>query len=720
MLRDLHESLADIHNGPAGMKEQIWEIQPYIIPRSSTQKWAQNLRFITHGYKPAESPMVVRNVSYEYYDEVDYDDDDNDDHDHESSPGDANMRFCDCVKMKSFPSDPKSDGRRRRPALHITAPGDVKGCNHYVAVSYRWPKRDSLPDKALDECFTVHTKTAAGSRTNLAPTNVLERAMSFAEFNNYKLIWIDQECIEQRNDSQDKDSGIQSMDLVFQNASASVALLGGCIDEQRHLDAFFDLVEIGQPDMSRDDLISALEVLEIIFRDEWHSRAWCFQEVSVSTQQMRFLIRRNPSLVPKQGLAEAWCAIPGELEIDVASLVAVVSSLFAYETKYPDLRGRMQQIVNLTSSIAAVGMRDDSKLRRYEFNAAQAINYLLTKNHSRIPDALAILANLCNYSLRLNTVALTAHENARGSPLSLSTCIYALSIINGDLSLLCSTNYSAPAEVASSWIPNPRTTLATVAWRDMDYPVILQDCKIRMDGLELRGILWSVDQRISLHAVQNQFLSRWLSIDPDLAYLTSKRSIYPSERATTLNSMELEILKEILDHLYSQGLDELAHTLWDGIRRVVRGNRQLLPPETRNKLPQEFAIFESLKWLNVHEYFQSKPGTIWVATAATLRWVIRRCLTDGSLLVGRPAENIPVSAGVCVFDLNEPSVVFSPLQRPGRRAWLNVHKLHFPMSWIIKRYEPETGILEVNGLVNGTWSECIARDSQAHRVFVIS
>ncbi|KAJ4208447.1 hypothetical protein NW767_001552 [Fusarium falciforme] len=238
MLHDIHESLEDIHVSPVSMKEQIREIQPYIIPRTSAQQWAQNLRFIACGDKPASEPIqldnlvVGRDVSYD----EDYDDDDDVNSDERFSD-DANIRPCDCVKKNPYPSDPKPNGRRQ--ALHLTAPGDVKRCNDYVAVSYCWPKSDGLPDKPLDKCFTVHKKTGTGSRTNLAPTNLLERAMSFAGRHNYKLIWIDQECIEQRHDSKDREFGIQSMDQVFQNAPASDALLSGCIDEQRQLDAIF-------------------------------------------------------------------------------------------------------------------------------------------------------------------------------------------------------------------------------------------------------------------------------------------------------------------------------------------------------------------------------------------------------------------------------------------------------------------------------------------------
>lgn len=179
-------------------RERTWGIQSYIIPRSSAQQWAQNLRFITGGDKPASEPIrldslvVERGVSYD----GDYDDDDDNNfnvNSDESSSDGANIRIGDCVRKSPFTSDPKPNGRRR--ALHLTAAGDVNRCNAYVAVSYRWPKSDNPLDKPLDECFTVHKKTGTGSRTNRAATNVLERAMSFAEHHNYKLIWMDQECI---------------------------------------------------------------------------------------------------------------------------------------------------------------------------------------------------------------------------------------------------------------------------------------------------------------------------------------------------------------------------------------------------------------------------------------------------------------------------------------------------------------------------------------------
>jgi hypothetical protein len=59
---------------------------------------------------------------------------------------------------------------------------------------------------------------------NKAPKKVLDRAIAFAEFHNIHLIWIDQECIDQ-DDRTVKECGIQSMDLVYEQASHAVALL---------------------------------------------------------------------------------------------------------------------------------------------------------------------------------------------------------------------------------------------------------------------------------------------------------------------------------------------------------------------------------------------------------------------------------------------------------------------------------------------------------------
>jgi len=68
--------------------------------------------------------------------------------------------------------------------------------------------------------------------------------------------------------------------------------------------------------------------------------------------------------------------------------------------------------------------------QRRTCNAAVALTYLRTRENHRPADRLAIMANLCDYELRLNAMGIET------SFTSLAVCLFALAFINGDLSLL--------------------------------------------------------------------------------------------------------------------------------------------------------------------------------------------------------------------------------------------------------------------------------------------
>ncbi|KAI9859243.1 MAG: hypothetical protein M1813_007017 [Trichoglossum hirsutum] len=253
MKRDLKESFEVICGGSANMKQHIHEIRQHLTSRDKAQQWARRLRFITMDADLIASEADNGSPS------------DNDEVDGYSSTS------CSCERKRYFML--QRDGAMPK-RLYLSEPGEICDCEHYVAISYRWPGRDVK----LEEAYAV--RTSNGDRKNRAPKTILDRAIRFAMEVGLKLIWIDQECIEQ-DDRLDKELGIQSMDQVFQNALIAIAVLNCKITKQEHLDALFDLVE-GREDMSRVEVVHALEVLELIFADDWHSRAWCFQEISVS------------------------------------------------------------------------------------------------------------------------------------------------------------------------------------------------------------------------------------------------------------------------------------------------------------------------------------------------------------------------------------------------------------------------------------------------------
>lgn len=82
-------------------------------------------------------------------------------------------------------------------------------------------------------------------------------------------------------------------------------------------------------------------------------------------------------------------------------------------------------------------MMNQSRLKR-TCNAAVALTYLRLRDLYSVADKLAIVANMCGYALRLNTMKLGETQD------SLGLCMIAQSLANGDLSLITPEVYRFP------------------------------------------------------------------------------------------------------------------------------------------------------------------------------------------------------------------------------------------------------------------------------------
>lgn len=71
-------------------------------------------------------------------------------------------------------------------------------------------------------------------------------------------------------------------------------------------------------------------------------------------------------------------------------------------------------------------------------NAAVALTYLRLRELYSVPDKLAIVANMCGYSVRLDTTRLGETQD------SLGACMIALSLCNHDFSLITPEVYRIP------------------------------------------------------------------------------------------------------------------------------------------------------------------------------------------------------------------------------------------------------------------------------------
>jgi predicted nucleic acid-binding protein len=153
--------------------------------------------------------------------------------------------------------------------------------------------------------YSVRRKGVVGAPA--CPSDLLRRVINFARECGLDYLWIDQECIEQ-DDPEDKDVGIQAMDLVYQMAAQSVAVLEVRINEQSHLDALGLLQDCNvEEDLAPTDLQDLIEALEIILSDRWFERTWCLQESTSAARKMALLIRRNPALRLPDSLISRLC-----------------------------------------------------------------------------------------------------------------------------------------------------------------------------------------------------------------------------------------------------------------------------------------------------------------------------------------------------------------------------------------------------------------------------
>ena len=380
-----------------------------------------------------------------------------------------------CIKCPAFPK------RQRANCFRVVQLG--RRCFHYVAVSYCW---SALRDNTRSYRVRVVEKDGTFTeRLNRAPDEVIDRAVECARSMGIRLIWLDQECLPQ-DSSREQELGIQAMDLVYTQAWRTIGLFESIIPSQSHLDSIMSVLDWHKPTsqglrfrlgsgLTADAVIQCLmEVLEMIHHDPWNKRAWILQESLSSTTHMIFNIRMAaPFFFPIHWTLQSE-APAGNVYILTSEMDELIqasrsflnsatrmsprgmnsegdaqSALFYRASKLIDslkeMRPEIKKSNNIFSLVHARG--GDNVGPRFRCNAAVALSLLRSRSNHRPGDRLAILANLCNYEVRLDTVAI--ESNFR----SLAICLFGLAYMNGDLSLLVPEVYQISKVKGESGYP---------------------------------------------------------------------------------------------------------------------------------------------------------------------------------------------------------------------------------------------------------------------------
>lgn len=260
MRLDTDSSLGTIEPSSDAFKDSLAAIATYRRDRTSEAQWAQRLGLLTPmlEHPPLRSGAHSGRIA-------DCSDENNlaSTRSPESDQSSLDTTTCVCDGMPRF--------NRNDKRLRLTRQGEVEDCVHYLAVSYCLDS--TVCADYNGQPYSVGTE--AGTRSPRCPPALLERAIAYADYLGYSFVWIDQECIEQDN-VDDRQRGIHSMDLVYQGAAKSVAVLETEIQEQRMIDALECLCEAD--DLDENSLCDLLDTLELVVSDAWFSRAWCLQE----------------------------------------------------------------------------------------------------------------------------------------------------------------------------------------------------------------------------------------------------------------------------------------------------------------------------------------------------------------------------------------------------------------------------------------------------------
>lgn len=330
----------------------------------------------------------------------------------------------------------------------------AKPCNHYVAVSYCWPETtndgrgNAIRHKSIYN-IRLNDRVIRGNR---APAEVISRAVQFARENKIRFVWIDQECINQ-DDPKDKEHGIQSMDMVYQQACVSIGLFNAEIQTQSQLEALNQLYKWGN-DGGNSDLVAGmseiadplLEVLETLMKDRWTTRAWILQESFSAGQNMVLLIKRGSGIRESDTEWSSHFVSSDEVAMDFNRFLNCITfarwffairsqnttaDSAAFSSRIKELMNRISWFHPISSHSARHEVSFRPELRsRIMCSAAMALSFLRMRFNSYLPDRLAILANLCDWDVRLDTKEIEKNHQ------SLSNCIFVLAILNGDHSLL--------------------------------------------------------------------------------------------------------------------------------------------------------------------------------------------------------------------------------------------------------------------------------------------
>lgn len=333
-------------------------------------------------------------------------------------------------------------------ALHRPGPVNAFEEPNYVALSYAWSTPAAPSPGALSDVYRVQARDGDRWFPARLRDRVFDRAIKYMRRHDVPLLWVDRYCIPQRVCGQAPDChhdrclrkqhGLQAMDLVYKHSDHPVGLMEGEVVDVEELDLLAAFLEgrlvcrrsrkgapyLLSPKLDPRHAKKALGLVHRLTGDLWWRRAWVFQENYRAGRGMNLLLGHPTSLEQAKRAHKAFGDVPGEL--------CFKSVDFSYEATRLCLALRARQ--DLEPGEAAMIEEVLRAAGRYQILVSESramspriIADIEAKDITNPWDRMAIVANCCKYSLRLDDEELREH----GRSLSLSTLVMYL--LNGEI-----------------------------------------------------------------------------------------------------------------------------------------------------------------------------------------------------------------------------------------------------------------------------------------------
>jgi hypothetical protein len=809
MKLDTRQTFHQIHHGN-GKKftEALLEISEHTVSADEAAVWAQNLRFIAvpkeFNFRAASQKTAVTVTKKE----------EETDSLHTASANDI-YHGCVCDPWPKFPP-------QELPYLALTHIGEVQNCNHHVAVSYCWSrvnsgshesstkatlavsnldgrelrpsKRQRLSPRPVSSSIKgpYDIMTGRGMRKGRVPRDVMDRALRYAANKGLSFIWIDQECIEQ-DDPVEKELAIQSMHLVYRRSEFPLGLLTTELVRQQHIDALNFAIRYSCGDSLLRDadaksegfsgipgrerpihsfIRNLAEVLKIMAHDKWLTRGWIMQEMVLAGEKMVFSMPCDTSLTKPDWGGD----IDGELHFTLDQLVPIFDDVLSSDAKarefdefIPTMDKRLnvgqafyasyRKLRHITLGTSADG--DKSMSGHYRVcNPLAAVLYLEGRSNSRHGDRLAIVGNLCDYAVRLNSTTL---EKLR---FGYSTCLLALMLLNGDITYVVEWAKSLAQQkndwgtaklphslldlkwdppVAYSWMPGPYDSLSlgltygqfidngNLALATIMDPIMqVHDPRLSNHGFHLHGWTWNVSQELDLPDFQRTLKKSWPSILEKAEHLDDFASLAAPVAKLVLDLFSAMLRAEVRDltlllwhHLVLNYLGDWSETDGD-LSMNSRLPKALVPSLSQlgRILIELTALYDYPGKNSLSPHLILRLLMIRLKEGSTappeLEWTFNFIMNHGCIRWGRPSSP-PGSASyegqnraIAVFECAAKDLILTPQMRDPtkdtteRRLWMR-HFRQQPGSWIIESQDTtpvadnNVPIFKTKGMVRGLW-----------------